>query len=181
VVRVVDVPLTTRGRVLRVLMNAELEEAIGMLARPDDERDDPMPTPAEGDGRDRSETFWRWRMHMAERIAEELDPEHFGVAALYIIGSTKNANAGPSSDIDFIVHVRGTDEQRRELETWLEGWSQCLGEMNYLRTGYRTGGLLDVHFVTDEDIDKGSSFAAKINAVTDPALELPIRRPQNAE
>jgi hypothetical protein len=176
VIRVVDVPLTTRGRVLRVLMNAELEEAVGMLARPDEERDLPKSTPVELEGRERSETFWRWRMHMAERIAEELDPDRYGVAALYIIGSTKNANAGPSSDIDFIVHFRGTEQQRSALERWLEGWSHALGEMNYLRTGYKTGGLLDVHFVTDEDIEKGSSFAAKIDAVTDPALELPLTK-----
>ena len=148
-------------------MNAELEEAIGMLTRPDEERDLPMTTPVEIEGRERSETFWRWRMHMADL---------FGVVALYIIGSTKNANAGPSSDIDFIVHVRGTEEQRLDLDVWLEGWSLCLGEMNYLRTGYKTGGLLDVHYVTDEDIEKGSSFAAKINAVTDPALELPLAK-----
>ena len=45
-----------------------------------------------------------------------------------------------------------SDEQRRALELWLEGWSLCLAEMNFLRTGYRSQGLLDVHFVTDDDI-----------------------------
>ena len=34
---------------------------------------------------------------------------------------------------------------------WLEGWSLCLSEMNYLRTGYKTEGLLDVKIVTDAD------------------------------
>ena len=43
-------------------------------------------------------------------------------------------------------------DQRRRLLTWLDGWSRCLSEVNFLRTGYRTDGLLDVHLVTDADI-----------------------------
>ena len=72
----------------------------------------------------------------------------------YVFGSTKNATAGPGSDIDLLVHFRGPQQQREELALWLDGWSLCLAEMNYLRTGYRTDGLLDVHCVTDEDIAK---------------------------
>ena len=41
--------------------------------------------------------------------------------------------------------------------------------MNYLRTGYKSEGLLDVHFVTDEDIEQKTSYASKIGAVTDAA------------
>ena len=44
---------------------------------------------------------------MAERIAAELDRERFGVVALYLFGSVKNATAGPGSDIDLLVHFRG--------------------------------------------------------------------------
>jgi hypothetical protein len=111
---------------------------------------------------------------MAERIASELDGDRFGVVKLYLIGSTKNASAGPNSDIDLIVHFRGTDEQRQSLETWLEGWSLCLGEINYMRTGYANRDLLDVHYITDDDIERRTSYAAKIGAVTDAALDLPI-------
>jgi hypothetical protein len=115
-------------------------------------------------------------MRMAERIASELDAERFGVEAVYLIGSTKNANAGPNSDIDLLIHVRGDDEQQRALETWLDGWSRCLGELNYMRTGYETGGLLDLHFITDDDIERQTSYAAKIGAISDAALELPLGR-----
>jgi len=99
-----------------------------------------------------------------------------GVAGLYVFGSTKNATAGLKSDIDILVHVRGSERQREELQAWLEGWSLCLDEMNYLRTGYRTGGLLDVHIVTDEDIAQRTSFAVKIGAVTDAARPLPLAK-----
>jgi hypothetical protein len=175
VVRVIDVESTTDGRILRVLMNSELDEAIGVFADPDETRE-PDTATEPGAPKKTSDVYWRWRMRMAEKIADELDPERFGVKGLYIIGSTKNATAGPSSDIDLIVHVDATENQLGDLNTWLEGWSLCLGELNYQRTGYTTGALLDVHIVTDEDVEKRTSYAAKIGAVTDPALELPIGR-----
>ena len=47
--------------------------------------------------------------------------------------------------------------------------------MNFLRTGYNTGGLLDVHIITDDDIASRTSYAVKINAITDPARPLPMK------
>ena len=118
---------------------------------------------------------WRWRFRMAQRIAAQMDPKQFGVKAFYLIGSTKNATAGPASDIDILLHFQGDEGQRKDLALWLEGWSGCLAEINFLRTGYRSDGLLDVHLVTDKDIAERSSFAAKIDAITDPARRLPMK------
>ena len=129
------------------------------------------PRPAEP----QSDDFWRWRMHMAEHIAAEIDPSRFGVKAVYVIGSTVNATAGPCSDLDLLVHFNGSDEQREKLDLWFEGWSLSLAEMNFLKTGYNTGGLLDVHIITDDDISSRSSFAVKINAITDPARPLAMK------
>jgi hypothetical protein len=111
---------------------------------------------------------------MAEHIASQLDPQRFGVNGFYVFGSTKNATAGPKSDIDIMIHFRGTNKQRKDLELWLGGWSLCLDEMNRLQTGYKTEGILDVHFVTDADIAKKTSYAVKIGAVTDAARPLPM-------
>ncbi len=113
---------------------------------------------------------------MARLIASRLDADRFGVTAMYVIGSTKNATAGPASDIDLLVHFRGNDDQRRDLLSWLQGWSLCLGEINYLRTGYRTPELLDVHLVTDEDIAAKTSYAVKIGAITDAAREVALKK-----
>ena len=121
---------------------------------------------------------WRWRFRMAQRIATDLDSQKFGVKAFFLIGSTKNATAGPASDIDIMLHFQGNEEQENDLLLWLEGWSRCLAEINFLRTGYRTDGLLDVHLVTDKDIAERSSFAVKIDAVTDPARKLPMKDSQ---
>jgi hypothetical protein len=153
-------------------MNGDLDQAVGLLAPP--ERVAPVSLERRRVPEPPVEDHWRWRLRMAERIAATLDPQRFGVRALYVFGSTKNATAGPASDIDLLVHVAGTDEQRAALERWLEGWSLCLSEMNFLRTGRQTDGLLDVHFVTDEDIARRTSWAAKIDAVTDAARPLPL-------
>ena len=117
---------------------------------------------------------WRWRFEMAEAIARHLDPDRFGVEAVYLIGSTKQATAGPASDIDLLVHFLGTPRQREALLVWLEGWSLCLDEVNHHRTGHRTGGLLHAEIITDEDIARRTSFAVRIGAPTDPARKLPL-------
>ena len=111
---------------------------------------------------------------MAEGLGSHLDPKRFGVKALYLIGSAK-ADAGPASDIDLLLHFQGTEEQKEDLLAWLEGWSLSLAELNYMRTGLQTDGILDVKLVTDEDITRRSSYAVKIDAVTDPAEPLALR------
>jgi pyruvate,water dikinase len=172
--KVVDVPRETGGLVLRVLMNADLDRAIGFMT----EKSEPIPSSpvsreyAEG----RPENFWAWRLQMATHIASQLDPERFGVEGFYLFGSTKNATARLGSDIDILVHFKGSDSQREDLLLWLEGWSLALAEVNYLRTGYKSEGLLDVHIVTDEDIARKDSYASKIGAVTDPARPLPMMK-----
>jgi predicted nucleotidyltransferase len=178
--RVIDVPRATGGLILRVLMNAETEEALGMFAVPTGASAAALGVEPGVPERARAATLtdehWRWRLGMAERIALDADPKRFGLRGMYVFGSTKNATAGPGSDIDLLVHFDGTNEQRRALELWLEGWSMCLAEVNYLRTGQLSDGLLDVHVVTDDDLARQTSYAVKINAVTDPARPLKLRR-----
>jgi pyruvate,water dikinase len=174
-VYVVDIPAATDGKVLRVLMNAELDEAVAFLAPPGAgaataaETLEPLPTAASD--------HWRWRLRMAQQIAAALDVGRFGIKGCYLFGSTKNASAAPKSDIDLLVHVTDPPREREVLRAWLLGWSKCLGELNYLRTGYRTDELLDVHFVTDADIAAGNSYAVKIGAVTDAARPLQLAPP----
>jgi pyruvate,water dikinase len=171
--RVIDVPLQTGGLILRVLMNADLDQAVGFLSA----RQPRGRHPEEGiDTVDRgTDEHWRWRFRMAQKVAAELEPQRFGVKAFYVFGSTKNATAGPASDIDVLLHFQGSPQQESDLLLWLEGWSRCLSEMNFLRTGYRTDGLLDIHLVTDKDIVERSSYAVKIDAITDPARKLPMK------
>ena len=172
-VRVIDVPRATQGLVLRVLLNADQDRAVGFLTSPGggeeataERKRVPEPAP--------SEDHSRWRLAMAERIAAAAGGARFGIRGLYLFGSTKNGTAGPGSDINLLVHFSGTSEMRSDLLAWLEGWSLCLSEMNYLRTGVTTPGLLDVHVVTDEELENPSGYAAKIGAVTDAARPLTL-------
>ena len=172
-IHVIDIAENTGGQVLRVLMNADLDQAVAFVAPPSQKNTKQIESET-GVIEKSSVEHWRWRFLMAQRIAAQLDPEKTGVKAFYLIGSTKNATAGPASDIDLMLHFVGNEEQRKDLLLWLEGWSRCLSELNFLRTGYRTNGLLDVHLITDTDIRERSSYAVKIDAITDAARKLPM-------
>ncbi len=118
---------------------------------------------------------WRWRQYMAERLAAALDAQRFGVKSVYLFGSTNDGTAGLRSDIDLIIHFAGSEAQKAELFNWFEGWSLCLDEMNYLKTGYRMNGLLDIHIITNDDISKQTCFAVKISLAADPACRLQLK------
>jgi predicted nucleotidyltransferase len=170
--RVVDIEALDGNQTLRIALNSKLKEAIGYLIT-DTQESEPADLPQKI-----TTDFvnWsnqpNWRKYMAEKIAAQINPERFGIVDMYLIGSTKNNSVGPGSDIDLMIHVRNTPQQQKELKTWLEGWSVCLAEINYLKTGYRSEGLLDVHYITDESIAQKTSFTVMINAVTDAALKL---------
>jgi len=46
-----------------------------------------------------------------------------------------------------------------------------------LKTGYKADGLLDVQYLTDQDIERRTSFAVKISAATDAARPLTLGKP----
>jgi len=168
--RVIDVAAVTGGQILRVYMNADLEEAVAVLDEADETgtmKAGTVPT-AEHEPRQ----FWRWRFRMAERMIRAMDASRYDVEAVYIYGSVKNGTATPESDIDLLVHFRGDPSQRELLEEWFRGWSEALTEMNFSRTGVRVTGMLDVTFLSDDEVSKGEGLAAKINAVTDAARML---------
>ncbi len=173
-VKVIDISAETDGKILKIFMNADLDEAIGYVGMPGISRDYVSYQPESYDKS--ADNYWFWRMQVCEFLAQNIEAEKLGVEALYVFGSVKNANAGPASDIDLLIHFRGNEMQRKELIAWLDGWSLSLDYSNYLKTGYKTGGLLDVHIITDEDIENKTSFALKINAVTDAARKLDMRK-----
>lgn len=175
---VIDVRAATGGSILRVFMNAETEEALGMLTDQPGGYTAPSRTfgPRETAAQPASsqEEPWRWRLSMAERLAADADPARFAVKAMYVFGSTKNGTARPDSDIDLLVHADPTPEQRVALESWLDGWSACLAEVNYLRTGHRRERMLTAHIVSTADVEAGSGYAKKIGAPKDPARPLKL-------
>ena len=174
VIKVIDVVGVTSGDYLKVLMNAEARQAVGLLGRPGKEVESASAVYFKAQKTSPADDHVRWRERYAERIAARLDSERFGVQAMYLIGSVKDRTAGPKSDIDLLIHFRGSDDQRRDLLSWLDGWSQSLSEINYQKTGTRTKELLDVHIITDKDIEKRSSYAAKIGSASGAARPLTL-------
>ncbi len=94
---------------------------------------------------------WAWRERFAAALADRIDAERFGVARLFLGGSTARGHAGPGSDIDLYVVFHGSDAQRRDLSAWLEGWSLCLGEVALQQTGQPfPEGILNVRWLDRE-------------------------------
>lgn len=176
VVKVIKVEEVYPNNELFILMNGDLQKAVAYLDHPSnidtDQDSDNITIP---ELQDNDEDGWKWRHYMAEQIASRIDMNAFSVKGIYLFGSTNSCTARLNSDIDLLIHFDGTDEQKEALDTWLKGWSLALSEINYLNTGYKSNGLLDVHYVTDQDINDRNSFAIKINSVFDPASPLRIR------
>ena len=121
-----------------------------------------------------NDVHWKWRLRMVEAISTKLDLHKYGIRGLYLIGSTKEATAGPASDIDLLIHVNETAIHRDELIAWFEGWSLCLSEINFTRTGYETDGLIDIHIITDEDIKNKTSYAVMIGSINNSAKPIKV-------
>lgn len=101
---------------------------------------------------------WRWREEYAEALSVHLDWDRFSIFRLFIGGSTENGQAGPGSDIDLFIDFRGSNNQRRELIAWIEGWGSCLAEVAYRKTGYRLhDNLIDIHWI-DKSTDTRTLF-----------------------
>ena len=171
-IKVIDVTNVTDGSILRVLINAEIEEAVAFINEP--KAASVMETDISDYIEWQPSNFWQWRYKMAEKMVSLLPEGAYGVKSVFIFGSSKNGNAGPGSDIDLIIHVDENKSDTDKLNLWFDGWSKCLAELNYLKTGYSTEGLLDLHYITDSDIKNKTSFASKIGAVTDPAKQLKL-------
>ncbi len=178
VIKVINISENYFRKELVILMNADLEKGIAYLERPvkpdkkhtvafmDEQQLQADPKDSDG---------WKWRHYMAEKIAFKLDLEAYSIKGIYLFGSTCSCTARLNSDIDLLIHFDGTEIQKQELTVLLKGWSLALSEINYLKTGYQSDGLLDIHYVTDRDIENKDSYATKINSVYDPALPLRLR------
>jgi predicted nucleotidyltransferase len=155
VVQVIKTSDVYSGDSLSVIMDGEAGEALAYLKSPD---------------------HWSWRMQKVEEIAETFDAEIYGVESLYLIGSTKEGTAGPASDIDLLVHFKGTEEQKDKLLAWFNKYGKKLDEENKERTGLKTHNLLDVHIITDEDIKKKDSWATHITSPYKSVKKIPLKK-----
>jgi hypothetical protein len=171
-IRVIDVPQATGGKIVQVLMNGDRGQAVALFSEPGAAaRVMVEPGLACPPGMDEHSC---WRLRLAEQVALQCEAERWGVQAMFIFGSAVSGVAGPDSKIHLLVHFQGRPQQRKELEIWLRGWSLALAEMNHLRTGLRSDGLLDVHFAGGEQVVDKTSAAAFVKLPPEAIKELPL-------
>jgi hypothetical protein len=163
---------TISARISRYLFNLQLENTLNLLQNNSIQEEHPSEQilPSSHD------SHWLWRNKMVDIIVSKMDFEKFGVKGVYLIGSTKTAEAGPASDIDLLIHITGEHLPNLALKSWMEGWGLCLSEMNYQRTGYQSDGLLDLHLITDEDIKNKTSYAVMIGSPYNSAKPLKVQK-----
>ncbi len=158
IVKVIDVSKSIKGGYFKLLMNAEVDQALAYV----DFVDDGKKTFSKYKGRHGDYSVWR--KDMAKRMAGHLVGNKYGVEALYLFGSSIESKASPESYIELIVHFTGNRDQKERLNEWFAGWDNALCEVNYLKTGYKISKILDIHFVGEEEIKSNSSHASKINS-----------------
>ncbi len=174
VVKVIDVKQATGDKILKILLNAEEEIGIAILDESGGKEDTTKRKIEYIEERHMDHS--KWRMNIAENICDNLDFDRFGIGGVYIFGSTKDATAVPKSDINLLVYSSLNVKHRVELDAWFDGWSLCISEINFCRTGVKSSGLLDVHYVTDEDIKNKDSYAIKIEGITNAVKPLKIKK-----
>lgn len=153
-------------------MNADRGLAAGFFAPPEAAVQAACPAGPAGVREDEDHSHWRRRM--AERIAFHCGDPRWGVRGVYLIDAAEGREVDPAGPIEIIIHFLGNSRQRKDLETWLQGWSLSLAEVNYFRTGFHSDGLLDVHFLTDEKIRGERDVAVRLDAGPDVVRELPL-------
>jgi pyruvate, water dikinase len=161
-IKLINVREVTNGSVLRILMNADDDEAVALIS-------DPQmkivynTTPTTVVSKDKFNEPLQWRLNMIDSIVSKLDNLRFGVKEVYLFGSTFNHNVQANSDINLLFHFEGNSEQRRDLMNWLDGWNLCLSEINFYKTGFRVNNILDINIKTDEELASQEYYSALIN------------------
>jgi len=155
VVKLVRTSDLSCGGSMTVVMDGEGGKALGYLTKPDHSS---------------------WRIQRLEEVLSDMDVRALGVEEAYLVGSVKEGCAGPASDIDLILLFNGNQLQLERLTEFISDWSERLDEENYQRTGIRTGGLIDLHIVTHQDMADKTSWASHIRSIYNPARKLNISK-----
>lgn len=125
-----------------------------------------------------NDIHWKWRMSMTLNMAQKIELDKFGITSFYLIGSTKDATAGPDSDLDLLVYTNGNEMQIKLLQEFFKGWSFGLSEYNYALTGYRIDKFIDLHLVSDNDNESKARYNSIIDDIDRPAILLKGSRPK---
>ena len=169
-IKVINITQATKGLVLRVLMNADEDEAIGVFLNPTSKSIYRKDYNVNDDNSYLEP--WEWRLRVVENIASNLNTKRFGVKSMFLFGTSFGKSATVDSDIDLLIHFNGTEKQKEQLLLWFEGWNLSLIETYYIQTGFRMKKLLDVHFVTDGDMKQKKYYSDIIEQKNSNSIKL---------
>jgi hypothetical protein len=121
-----------------------------------------LPAP-EKERKEKPESHWEWRLRMANELCRFTPFHDLRISAIYVAGSTKNATAGPASDIDLIIVHQASDTTA--IEAYMRGWSHSLAVWNEARTGIQQpDGLLDLHLLHENELQSENSWATMLRS-----------------
>lgn len=149
--KVININNSGKGNVMRVLMNADENYAVGFLSNSQASADY-NPGINSGIIRDTS-NIDIWKKEAAEAISAECDYDKFGVLGFYLVGTVFNQISKPEADIDLIIYVKNKNSRHTELLLeWLNGWDKALIGWYHSQYGYKLSKLLDVKIIDNENL-----------------------------
>lgn len=175
VLKVINVPEATKGKVCRVLLNADEDKAMALLTDSAIQVNYNSSSSSHQESTITYDEPSEWRVRMCELLTSQLDADRFGVKGVYLFGTTFNKTASPNSDIDILVHIDESYNKRNLLETWMEGWNICLREVNYIKTGYKIENLFDINYVTDLELNEQKYYAELIDPNSKSSVKLKLK------
>jgi hypothetical protein len=161
--KVINVMESTGGLVLRILLNGDDDEALAFFVDETNAASYKTSSLTTDHIHNSYDEPLQWRKRMAESVGLKLDPERFGVKAVYLFGTVFHDTAGPNSDIDFLVHFEGNESQFHDLKLWFEGWNLCLSQINYYRSGYSVEKVLDITYISESDFEDQKYYVDLMN------------------
>ncbi len=91
---------------------------------------------------------WQWREKIVTAMIERFDGDRFGDTQFYLTSGVEREPTGHGSQIDLHLCHLGTQQQREQLEVWLEGWSLSIAEIARIQTGELfPNGILNIHWM----------------------------------
>ncbi len=173
--KVIDVR-AAKGGLLSLYMNSEQSQAVAFFTgdREVEKQDDAQGSILPDWNHENEQKHSQLRRYIARKIADTMNMEAFGVKGVYMIDDKGDGKNHMGNDIILLIHVE-SDCNAVPLRNWLDGWNRALTTIKQLETGQSVDYIINVHLVTDKDIDNGDSYALKIHSLTDQAIPLRIR------
>lgn len=148
-IRVIDIKQSTKGKIIRIRMNADIDMAVAYFADPGIAQENTC-VPGDLDP-------LKWQIEMIEDMASHIDMSKYGINALYLYRN------GVTGNPDVLVHYSGDIRGRDMLESMFEGWRLSLAGIIQTRA-QAAMDLPAIHFITDDDITNHRGYAVLIES-----------------